>query len=301
MAIRSLWGASKDTRIASRYIPNGSTAVERPGGVVYTYEVERAGAKAYLAIAYRGTAGKSEWHYSYKTEAQRTAKVDEFFAGIARHAEYKKQVRAERKHEGAETGDYSLAETAELVKGTLRKVFPGTKFSARSKSYSGGSSISVGWVDGPTAEQVRPILESFEGADFDGMQDLKTYKQGYEWNGRRVRFHVDFVHGQRRVSKLTMQAASKLVARHCDLPVLEVEGDEEYPRVVGGGGVVPYGFRDGKFYGDSHRGEVHQQLVYQVAHGVSLEAAVGGVDLPREVTPGYVDEVVRGMVEGVSA
>ena len=67
----------------------------------------------------------------------------------------------------------SAAETAKLVRRALAQSFPGFKFSVRSKTYSGGASIDIGWADGPRAKEVEPIAKRYEGSDFDGMIDLK--------------------------------------------------------------------------------------------------------------------------------
>ena len=48
----------------------------------------------------------------------------------------------------------STTETAKIIRQELAKAFPGIKFSVKSKSYSGGSSIDVGWTDGPTPKMV---------------------------------------------------------------------------------------------------------------------------------------------------
>lgn len=106
----------------------------------------------------------------------------------------------------------TLADTAALVRATLAREFPGTKFWVRSKSYSGGSSINVYWdgiVDNawtridsfdkpygpvvtnyndvdfrdgrwstvkkpgaPTSKAVDAALAGFESARFDGMIDM---------------------------------------------------------------------------------------------------------------------------------
>lgn len=71
----------------------------------------------------------------------------------------------------------SCADTAKLVRGVLKRTFPGQKFSVRSNTYSGGASIDVSWTDGPTEKQVDAAVRVFSGADFDGMVDLKTYNR----------------------------------------------------------------------------------------------------------------------------
>jgi len=69
--------------------------------------------------------------------------------------------------------DVSVVDTAKLVRRALKRAFPGQKFRVRSRSYSGGASISVRWTDGPTEPEVRAIVAPYAGADFDSSIDLK--------------------------------------------------------------------------------------------------------------------------------
>jgi len=69
----------------------------------------------------------------------------------------------------------TCAETARLLRQALRAAFPDVRFRVRSKTYSGGASITVSWIDGPVPAAVERIARRFEGAEFDGMHDLKTY------------------------------------------------------------------------------------------------------------------------------
>src|SRR5215831_17349144 len=73
----------------------------------------------------------------------------------------------------------SCAETAKLIRGALKKAFPGVKFSVKSKTYSGGASITVGWTDGPSDKAVDSVVQVYSGAGFDGMIDLKYYKSAW--------------------------------------------------------------------------------------------------------------------------
>lgn len=68
----------------------------------------------------------------------------------------------------------STADTAKQIRATLKAEFPGVKFTVRSKTYSGGSSIDVNWVDGPATKNVQPVLDRFVGSTFDSMTDLRT-------------------------------------------------------------------------------------------------------------------------------
>lgn len=73
----------------------------------------------------------------------------------------------------------SCAETAKLIRKALKGKFPGQKFYVRSKTYSGGASITIKWIDGPTKDEVNPVVQLFSGADFDGMIDLKVYNDSW--------------------------------------------------------------------------------------------------------------------------
>lgn len=106
----------------------------------------------------------------------------------------------------------SCAETAALVRQALRKAFPRVTFSVRSKTYSGGASITVRWTDGPTSGEVERIAKAFAGASFDGMIDLKSYHESRLENGERVRFAADFVFCERRVSGELLRRA----LRYCN-------------------------------------------------------------------------------------
>ena len=71
----------------------------------------------------------------------------------------------------------TCAETAKLVRAALAKNFPGVKFSVRSDVYSGGASIHVRWVLGPTTKEVDAIAGQYGSASFDGMIDMETHYQ----------------------------------------------------------------------------------------------------------------------------
>lgn len=70
-------------------------------------------------------------------------------------------------------------EQAQLIRAALKKHFPGVAFSVRSSRYSGGSSISVRWTDGPTQRAVEAIADTYEGPRFDGMTDLAYSSEHY--------------------------------------------------------------------------------------------------------------------------
>ena len=175
-----------EQRVAARHIPQGYTEkIESENGVIYHTPDKLH------AIAYHGKAARHDWHYSFRKPEDLDAKVKTFFEGLAKHREIIRGCRNKRKMEhvgtvlalwqkaqanSGEGGYYlSTAETALLVRERLKQEFPGIRFSVCSKSYAGGSSIHVGWTDGPTQREVEKITDPYEGAGFDGMIDLKYY------------------------------------------------------------------------------------------------------------------------------
>jgi hypothetical protein len=60
-----------------------------------------------------------------------------------------------------------VAETARRIRAALKEAFPHVKFSVRSQSYSMGSSVSIGWTDGPIEKQVERVTSTHEKIDRD--------------------------------------------------------------------------------------------------------------------------------------
>lgn len=91
------------------------------------------------------------------------------------------------------------AACAKLVRRALAEAFPGVKFSVRTRTYAGGASVDVRWIDGPHQAAVEAVAGRFEGATFDGMTDYKGHKE-HTLEGRPVRFAADWVHCARAYS-----------------------------------------------------------------------------------------------------
>jgi len=106
----------------------------------------------------------------------------------------------------------STTDTAKLIRKTLKESFPGQKFSVRSKSYSGGSSIRVEWIGGPSCKQVEEVAAIFHGAGFDPMQDLKTHHDNM-MNGEVVTFGADYVFFTRDETDEEIQTAIMLACQ----------------------------------------------------------------------------------------
>jgi hypothetical protein len=78
-------------------------------------------------------------------------------------------------------------DTAKIIRQELARAFPGLKCSVRSRSYSGGSHVSISWTDGPSTRQVDRVIGRFSGKTFDGRDD-STHYHDTEWQGERVHF-----------------------------------------------------------------------------------------------------------------
>jgi Large polyvalent protein associated domain 29 len=128
-----------------------------------------------------------------------------------------------------------VAETAKYIRVALKERFPGIKFSVRSKSYSGGASIRVEWFDGPTTDQVEDVTKRYEGASFDSMIDLKSYKDSELPDGERVHFGVDYVFSDRNLSA---EFLTKVTSWYCKrygyaMPVIAVSSYDFSARIDG--------------------------------------------------------------------
>jgi hypothetical protein len=77
-----------------------------------------------------------------------------------------------------------VAEQAKQIRVELKKAFPGTKFSVRSKNYSGGSSIRVEWTDGPTTKAVAAIANQYESIDRDASGEILSGGNTYVFTDR---------------------------------------------------------------------------------------------------------------------
>lgn len=69
--------------------------------------------------------------------------------------------------------DYAIAGKA--IRKELKAAFPNTKFRVTGQIYSGGDSVRISWVNGPTTAQVDEIVQKYQYGKFDGMADSYEY------------------------------------------------------------------------------------------------------------------------------
>jgi hypothetical protein len=162
-----------------------------------------------------------------------------------------------------QTINETCAQTAKRVRQALKAKYPGVKFSVRSSTYSGGASIDVSYTDGPAQHGVYVFLQQFAGCDFDGMTDMKTYRDDVlfanpDGTYSLINSGANFVHPQRRISQAWREEIAAEIARvtgqPCDLAnwgdigpdgnVIKWNGagwDSRYDAYVIDGEIVPAG------------------------------------------------------------
>lgn len=116
----------------------------------------------------------------------------------------------------------SCSETAKLVRAALKESFPSIKFSVRSSVYSGGASINISYINGPTYDAVKNVVSMFEGSYFDGMTDYKGYNFS-SLNGVDTRFGADFIFVRRELTVEVMQPAVQAACEYYGLQVPAVK------------------------------------------------------------------------------
>lgn len=97
----------------------------------------------------------------------------------------------------------TVTETAKLIRKELKKNFAGTKFSVAQRS--GGLTICVEWLDGPSEPAVNKIVKRFQGASFDSSIDLQSYVDS-TYEGEEVHFGANYVTCRRKKSRVFVEA-----------------------------------------------------------------------------------------------
>ena len=111
--------------------------------------------------------------------------------------------------DGTTKTNYSLTETAKIVRQCLKEAFPGVRFSVRGKSYSMGSSINVRWYGGPLTKTVEALVERF--ADAGSMQiDDYVPTRRHEVSGKPVAFGADYIFCERTIETAVIATIARL-------------------------------------------------------------------------------------------
>jgi hypothetical protein len=112
----------------------------------------------------------------------------------------------------------SAPEVAKLIRKDLKAAFPGVKFTVRSDRFAGGSSVDVGWTDGPLAKAVDEVVDRYKAQGFDGSTDSTTNRGPVTLaDGRVVRISA-WVSAQRSHSEALQSRVKAWVARNYAQP-----------------------------------------------------------------------------------
>jgi hypothetical protein len=198
-----------------------------------------------------------------------------------------------------------VKDCAKLMREALKTAFPNTKFSVRISRYAGGHSIDAYWTDGPTGEQVKPILDRFDGQGFDGMTDCSYYCGKRMFRGEAVDLCSGYVFGHRETSAALTRLVADRVAYECGTATPQVH---ERGYVMGDHNqFVPFQFHshwlgcgdtpkefltmadleapEHILASDANGGEYLTRLIDKITGCVSLEPEQMPVELPE-----YIDE-----------
>lgn len=135
---------------------------------------------------------------------------------------------------------------AKMAVNILKKAFPKTKFTRTTSRYSGGSSVTIYWTDGPTVKQVENLIGHMEGASFDGMQDLKTYHDSTDpATGERIRYANDYMFCTRTITNEAALIAFTALKNSIELELTpwgleRLAIDDYYELIVDVPGTAPY-------------------------------------------------------------
>ena len=153
----------------------------------------------------------------------------------------------------------SVTETAKLVRGALKKAFPGTKFSVRSNSYSGGASINVRYTDGPKAKDVEKVAKRYAGASFDGMIDLKYHHEHYLCPDGRVVWARNYGHSYDNDSNVLtlddLPPGTKVVSFGADYVFVDRDHSDEFRARIEAALVKEYAEFNGTYDGSTRIGD----------------------------------------------
>lgn len=67
------------------------------------------------------------------------------------------------------------AQAAKLIRKELKKTFPATTFRVTCRLGTQTTAITLSWEDGPSLQDVRPLVRPYESGDFNGREDIYEY------------------------------------------------------------------------------------------------------------------------------
>lgn len=141
------------------YLDHGGALQEYPdaGAVVVRYG-------RFKAIAFHGDNKRPDFHFRFKTEEARENYISSYVSRRLERVQEAKQAKVKAKANGRQIS--GVAKDARSLKQELKRLFPSSRFSVVSDTFSGGESIDVRWNDGPSYDMVKRIADSFSHSEF---------------------------------------------------------------------------------------------------------------------------------------
>lgn len=130
--------------------------------------------------------------------------MDDWKAKQAAKAAAAKAMQAANPHLVPAGAGRDCAIAAKNIRIELKAAFPGVKFSVRSRSFSMGNAIDIGWTDGPVTVQVDEIVGKYSAGSFDGMTDCYEYSRN-PWGDAFG--SAKYVHTRRELSDAAIAGA----------------------------------------------------------------------------------------------
>lgn len=124
-------------------------------------------------------------------------------------------------------------EGAKLLKQTLTKLFPNTKFKVNMSRGTAYGSVSVSWVDGASYNLVDVIAQHFKGSGFDGMSDSSYYLNAINEDGKVVDYGLGYVSISRGYSREFLERLKDAQTLNMDNVTVESEGGQAWFNVTG--------------------------------------------------------------------
>jgi len=137
------------------------------------YHPKRASVEMLNEIRARIAAEAQTPAYAAKVEQRRQEQRAQHNAQVA---ELTAKLRAKYPNaKPASAFKTTAARVAANMRTELKAKYPGVKFEIKSKSYSGGNSVTVRYTDGPAFAKVEAIVNRYESGSFNGLDDSYDY------------------------------------------------------------------------------------------------------------------------------
>lgn len=168
---------TKESRLKSReyqftkLIESGYTQISYKELDFFTKEE----GKYFTLKVFRGTAAHHELYMNYHTAERREETMQNYKNNYDRRQTYKAEQKEANKGKSSTHAGASAA-----IKAELKKEFSNIKFSVTSDSYSGGNSVHISWINGPTVAEVEKFSSKYQYGQFNGMEDIYEYTNSIE-------------------------------------------------------------------------------------------------------------------------